>query len=54
MNINDSGQFLETPKQSPDSKIPPPLDKEEEKDNKEAKENVSAKDTWVNGNIILK
>ena len=38
MNINDSGQFLETPKQSPDSKIPPPLDKEEDKDNKEVKE----------------
>ena len=49
-----SGQFLDTPKQSPDSEIPPPLTQNEEKDTKEVKERVSAKDRWAKGKAILK
>ena len=54
MKINHSGQFLETQKQSPDTEIPPPLAQNEEKDTKELKEKVSAKDRWAKGKAILK
>ena len=54
MKINHTGQFLETPKQSPDSEIPPPLAQNEEKDTKEVKGKVSARERWAKGKTILK
>ena len=48
---NHSGQFLETPKQSPESEFPPTLPQHEEK---EVKEKLSAKDRWAKGRAILK
>ena len=54
LKLNHSGQFLETPKQSPESEIPPPRVQHEENDTKEVKEKVSAKDRWTKGKAILK
>ena len=54
LKTNHNGQFLETPKQSPDSEFPPPLVQHEEKESNKVKEKVSAKDRWVKGKAILK
>jgi len=54
LRLNHSGQFLETPQQSPESEHPPPLVQHEENDTKEVKERLSAKERWARGKAILK
>jgi len=54
LKSNHTGQFLETPKQSPEAEFPPAIAQHEDKDNKEVKEKISAKDRWAKGKAILK
>ena len=50
LKSNHIGNFLEAPKQSPESESPPPLAPPEEK----PKERLSAKDRWAKGKAILR